>query len=38
MQTCATSAAHAYLPTSGTALRDAFRAIGNEINALRISR
>lgn len=38
MRDCATSAAHAYLPESGTDLRDAFRAIGNEINALRISR
>lgn len=38
MRDCATSAAHAYLPSSGTDLRDAFRAIGNEINSLRISR
>jgi Flp pilus assembly protein TadG len=38
MQTCATSAAHAYLPSGGTALRDAFRAIAQEINSLRISR
>jgi Flp pilus assembly protein TadG len=38
MQTCATSTTHAYLPSSGTALRDAFRAIAQEINSLRISR
>ncbi len=37
MRTCATSPAHAYLPNSGTDLKDAFRAIGQEINSLRIS-
>lgn len=38
MQTCATSTSHAYLPSSGTALKDAFRAIAQDINSLRISR
>lgn len=38
MQICATSSAHAYSPSGGTALKDAFRAIAQEINSLRISR
>lgn len=35
---CATSANHVYFPTSGSSLKDAFRAIGQEINSLRISK
>ncbi len=38
MRDCATSATHAYLPNGGVALSDAFRAIGQEINSLRIAR
>lgn len=34
---CATSPAHIYLPTTGTALQGAFTAIAQEINQLRIS-
>ncbi|MFN3520928.1 MAG: ubiquitin-activating E1 FCCH domain-containing protein [Phenylobacterium sp.] len=34
---CATDAEHQYLPSSGTALQDAFRAIGQDINSLRLS-
>lgn len=34
---CATDAQHVYLPTSGAALKTAFRAIGQEISRLRIS-
>lgn len=35
---CATSAKHVYLPSGETALKDAFRAIATDINALRLSR
>ena len=35
---CATDAAHVYLPATGTALQDAFEAIGSDIAALRISK
>lgn len=35
---CATSSSHVYLPSSGTALKDAFRAIAQEISSLRISK
>ncbi|MGO4666300.1 pilus assembly protein TadG-related protein [Bosea sp. 2RAB26] len=35
---CATSTKHVYFPSSGTTLKDAFRAIGQEINSLRIAR
>lgn len=35
---CATSANHVYFPASGAALKDAFTAIGQEINSLRISK
>lgn len=35
---CATDAEHVYLPTSGSDLRLAFRAIGEDISALRLSR
>lgn len=38
LNTCATDAAHVYLPSSGTALKDAFRAIGQDINSLRIAK
>lgn len=34
---CATSTKHVYFPSGGTDLKDAFRAIGQEINSLRIS-
>ncbi|MDP3659601.1 TadE/TadG family type IV pilus assembly protein [Phenylobacterium sp.] len=34
---CATDPDHVYLPTSGTALKDAFKAIGADINSLRLS-
>jgi Flp pilus assembly protein TadG len=37
MSHCATDAQHQYLPTSGTALDDAFKAIGADINNLRLS-
>ncbi len=37
LTTCATSASHVYLPSSGAALQDAFRAIGQDINSLRLS-
>jgi Flp pilus assembly protein TadG len=37
MTSCATDAAHEYLPTSGSALSDAFHAIGADINNLRLS-
>ncbi|WGM37784.1 ubiquitin-activating E1 FCCH domain-containing protein [Caulobacter sp. NIBR1757] len=35
---CATDAAHVYTPNTGTALQDAFEAIGADIASLRISR
>lgn len=35
---CATDAAHVYLPTSGTLLKDAFSAIGRDITKLRLSK
>lgn len=35
---CATSTQHVYLPSTGGALKDAFRAIGQDINSLRISK
>lgn len=38
MQGCATSAANVYLPSSGTALKDAFAAIGRDITKLRLSK
>lgn len=38
MKTCATDADHVFLPDSGADLKVAFRAIGQDINALRLSR
>lgn len=38
METCATDADHVFLPDSGADLKVAFRAIGQDINALRLSR
>ncbi len=38
MKGCATSAANVYLPSSGTALKDAFAAIGRDITKLRLSK
>jgi Flp pilus assembly protein TadG len=39
MKKCATSPEHAYLPKAGgTALKDAFKAIAQDINSLRISK
>ncbi len=38
LQNCATSPSHVYLPSGGTALKDAFKAIGQDINKLRISK
>jgi Flp pilus assembly pilin Flp len=39
MNSCATSPAHVYLPKAGgTALKDAFKAIAQDINSLRISK
>lgn len=38
MQECATDADHMFLPDSGADLKVAFRAIGQDINALRLSR
>jgi len=35
---CATDAGHVYLPATGTALKDAFRRIGQDLSNLRISR
>jgi len=35
---CATDASHVYLPSSGAALKDAFRAIAQDITNLRISK
>lgn len=37
MASCATSSGHAYLPSSGTALQTAFKAIAQDINSLRLS-
>lgn len=38
MNSCATDAKHVYLPGSGAALKDAFRAIGQDINSLRLAK
>jgi Flp pilus assembly protein TadG len=38
MASCATSDKHAYLPSGGTALKDAFSAIGRDITKLRLSK
>jgi len=38
MTECATDAEHLYLPSTGAALKDAFRAIGQDITRLRLSR
>jgi hypothetical protein len=38
MASCATDAAHAYLANTGTELSEAFRAIGENITSLRVSR
>jgi hypothetical protein len=38
MANCATDAEHAYLANTGTQLSAAFRAIGQNITALRVSR
>lgn len=38
VQTCATDAEHVYLPSSGADLKTAFRAIGQDISRLRLSR
>jgi Flp pilus assembly protein TadG len=38
VNTCATDSAHVYMPSTGTALQDAFEAIGADIASLRISR
>jgi Flp pilus assembly protein TadG len=38
MEECATDADHVFLPDSGADLKVAFRAIGQDINALRLSR
>ncbi|MDQ0466489.1 Flp pilus assembly protein TadG [Caulobacter ginsengisoli] len=35
---CATDAQHVYLPSTGVALQDAFRAIGRDIDSLRLSK
>ena len=37
MEHCATSTKHQYMPSSGTDLEDAFQAIGQDINSLRLS-
>lgn len=37
MEDCATDAEHHYLPSSGAELQDAFRAIAQDINSLRLS-
>lgn len=37
INTCATDSRHVYLPTSGAQLSDAFKAIGVELNNLRIA-
>ncbi|MFZ5668310.1 MAG: pilus assembly protein TadG-related protein [Pseudomonadota bacterium] len=38
VQTCATDAAHVFLPSSGADLKTAFHAIGQDISRLRLSR
>jgi Flp pilus assembly protein TadG len=38
MDHCATDPSHKFLPNSGTELKDAFRAIGADINNLRLSK
>lgn len=38
MDKCATSSKHVYLPSGGTALKDAFSAIGRDITKLRLSK
>lgn len=38
IEDCATSSANVYLPSSGTALKDAFAAIGRDIMKLRLSK
>lgn len=38
MRDCATDAEHVYLPSTGAALKDAFRAIGQDISRLRLSK
>jgi hypothetical protein len=38
MEECATDADHVFLPDSGADLKVAFRAIGQDINALRLSK
>ncbi|MDP3853465.1 pilus assembly protein TadG-related protein [Phenylobacterium sp.] len=38
MTQCATSPKHVYLPGSGAALKDAFKAIGQDINSLRLAK
>lgn len=38
MQTCATSAAHVYLPENGVELKQAFRAIAMRVSVLRLSK
>lgn len=35
---CATSSGHVYLPTTGTALKDAFKSIAQDISKLRVSK
>ena len=38
MNKCATDEKHVYLPGSGTALKDAFKSIGQDINSLRLAK
>lgn len=38
IKACATDAAHVYLPSSGSLLKDAFAAIGRDITKLRLSK
>ncbi|WP_332765013.1 TadE/TadG family type IV pilus assembly protein [Phenylobacterium sp.] len=38
MNSCATDEKHVYLPGSGAALKDAFKAIGQDINSLRLAK
>jgi Flp pilus assembly protein TadG len=38
MSSCATDAEHTYMPSSGQDLQDAFRAIAQDINSLRLAR
>lgn len=38
MKSCASSSANYFLPSSGTALKEAFKAIGSSITSLRLSR